>query len=59
MMLNFAGRNMVKYHLDAYNNAYNIEQITRLFNNSGLNIISKEGNDKSWKYKIIAIKSKI
>jgi len=59
MIFNFAGINVVKYHLDAYNNAYNIDQIDCLLTNGGFDIIKKEGYNKDWKYKIIATKPKI
>jgi ubiquinone/menaquinone biosynthesis C-methylase UbiE len=59
MSLNFAGSDVIKYHSDAYKNAYDINEIKNLLNNSDLKIIKKEGFDRDWKYKIVAKKLNI
>jgi ubiquinone/menaquinone biosynthesis C-methylase UbiE len=56
MMLNFAGKIVIKYHLDAYKNAYDLNQTNNLLNNNGLKILKHEGKNKDWKFLIIAIK---
>ena len=56
MMLNLAGKSVIKYHLDAYKNAYDFNQINNLLNDNGLKILKHEGKNKDWKYIIIAIK---
>ena len=58
MYINFAGSNVVKYHIDAYNNAYDIDQVILLLKSGGFNISRRKGYPKGWKYKIIATKTK-
>jgi len=56
MMINFASKNIIQYHLEAYKSAYTIDQINKLLEDSDLETMRIEGLDKDWKYKIIAIK---
>jgi len=56
MMINFASKNIIQYHLEAYKSAYTIDQINKLLEDSDLETMRIEGSDKDWKYKIIAIK---
>ena len=56
MMLNFASKNIIQYHLEAYKSAYTIDQINKLLEDGDLETMRIVGSDKNWKYKIIAIK---
>jgi len=56
MFINLAGRGVIRYHIDAYENAYTIEQVWRFLTDAKLSIIGKEGNKKDWKFTIIAEK---
>jgi len=56
MKLNFANKNIIQYHLEAYKSAYTIDQINKLLEDSKIEIIRKEGHNKDWKYNIVAIK---
>ena len=56
MYLKSAGTNVVRYHIDAYKNAYNFNQVKILLNSSGFKINKKEFNKRDWKIKIIASK---
>jgi len=57
MLFNLAGRNVVEYHIDAYEIAYTIEQVGCFLTDAKLSIIKEEGNKKDWKFTIIAEKS--
>ena len=56
MLINLAGRDVIRYHIDAYKIAYNIEQVENFLINSKFSIIKKEGIKKDWKFTIIAEK---
>ena len=57
MFINLAGRNVVRYHIDAYEIAYTIEQVGCFLTDAKFLIIEKEGNKKDWKFTIVAEKS--
>ena len=54
MLLNAAGGDVTKYHLDAYKTAYTIEQVEELFTDSKFSIVEKEGSKKDWKFLMVA-----
>jgi ubiquinone/menaquinone biosynthesis C-methylase UbiE len=54
MSFKFAGKNVIKYHIDAYENAYDINQVKKFIEENNLKIIEIKGGKKSWKYTIIA-----
>ena len=56
MFIKLAGREVVKYHIDAYEIAYTIEQVECFLTDAKFLIIDKEGNKKDWKFTIIAEK---
>ena len=56
MFINLAGRGVIRYHIDAYEIAYTVEQVWRFLTDAKLSIIGKEGNKKDWKFTIIAEK---
>jgi len=56
MSLKFAGKEVIKYHIDAYKNAYHFDKIKSLLESNGFKIIKKEFKEKDWKIKIIALK---
>ena len=56
MFIKLAGRDVVRYHIDAYEIAYTIEQVGCFLTDAKFLIIEKEGNKKDWKFTIIAEK---
>jgi len=56
MFINLAGRDVIGYHIDAYEIAYTIEQVECFLTDTKFLIIEKEGNKKDWKFIIIAEK---
>jgi ubiquinone/menaquinone biosynthesis C-methylase UbiE len=56
MLLNHAGRDVTKYHVDAYALAHTQEEVEMLFNKSGFAILEKEGKKSEWKFIIVAEK---
>ena len=56
MFINLAGRDVIRYHIDAYKIAYTIEQVLCFLTDAKFSIIKKEGNKKEWKFTIIAEK---
>jgi len=56
MLLNQAGRDVTKYHVDAYALAHTQEEVEMFFQNSGFTILEKEGKKNEWKFIIVAEK---
>lgn len=56
MLLNHAGRDVTKYHVDAYPLAHTQEEVETLFKKSGFAILEKEGKKNEWKFIIVAEK---
>lgn len=56
MFINLAGRDVIRYHIDAYEIAYTIEQVGCFLTDAKFSIIEKEGNKKDWKFTVIAEK---
>mgnify|MGYP001571989089 CR=1 FL=1 len=56
MLLNRAGRNVTKYHVDAYTLAHTQEEVETFFKKSGFVILEKEGTKNEWKFIIVAEK---
>jgi ubiquinone/menaquinone biosynthesis C-methylase UbiE len=56
MLFNRAGRDVTKYHVDAYKLAHTIEHVEQLFTDSGFTISEKEGKKSEWKFIIVAEK---
>jgi ubiquinone/menaquinone biosynthesis C-methylase UbiE len=56
MLLNRAGRDVTKYHVEAYALAHTQEEVETFFKNSGFVILEKEGTKNEWKFIIIAEK---
>jgi len=56
MFIKLAGMDVVRYHIDAYDIAYSIEQVECFLTNAKFLTIEKEGNKKDWKFTIIAEK---
>ncbi len=54
MILNHAGQDVIKYHVDAYDLAYTMEHVEMFFKNAGFVILKKEGKKSEWKFIIIA-----
>lgn len=59
MLLNHAGRDVTKYHVDAYALAHTIEEVETFFKTSGFIILEKKGKKSEWKFTIIAQKKNI
>jgi ubiquinone/menaquinone biosynthesis C-methylase UbiE len=56
MLLNHAGRDVTKYHVDAYAQAYTYEEVEKLFSNTRFSILKKDGKKNEWKFIIVAEK---
>jgi len=56
MLFNRAGRDVTKYHIDAYKLAHTIEQVEQFFTDAGFTIIEKEGKKNEWRFIIVAEK---
>lgn len=56
MLFNFAGRDVVRYHRDAFHIAHTIDDVERYLITSRFSILTKEGKRKDWKFTIVAQK---
>jgi ubiquinone/menaquinone biosynthesis C-methylase UbiE len=56
MLLNRAGRDVTKYHVDAYELAHTQEEVEIFFKNAGFKILEEEGKKNEWKFIVIAEK---
>lgn len=56
MNTKLAGKNVIKYHIDAYKKAYDFDQIKSLLVSADFKIDKIEFKNKDWKIKIIASK---
>lgn len=56
MKVNSAGKQVIKYHYDAYKTAYSIVQLEKYLQNTNFKNIKKIGNKKDWKYILIGEK---
>jgi ubiquinone/menaquinone biosynthesis C-methylase UbiE len=57
MLFNRAGRDVTKYHIDAYKLAHTIEQVEQFFTDAGFMIFEKEGKRNEWRFIIVAEKN--
>jgi ubiquinone/menaquinone biosynthesis C-methylase UbiE len=56
MLFNRAGREVTKYHVDAYKLAHTVEQVEQFFTDAGFTISNKEGKKNEWRFIIVAEK---
>ena len=56
MLFNRAGRDVTKYHIDAYKLAHTIEQVKKFFTETGFTICEKEGKKNEWRFIVVAEK---
>jgi ubiquinone/menaquinone biosynthesis C-methylase UbiE len=56
MNLNRAGAEVINYHLDAFKNAFTIEQVKQFFTNTRFSIVESKRNKKDWKFIVVAEK---
>lgn len=56
MKLNRAEAEVVKYHIDAFKDAYTIDQVKQFFNNARFSIVESISNKKDWKFIVVAKK---
>jgi len=56
MLFNHAGRDVTKYHVDAYALAHTQEEVEMFFKKSGFTILEKEGKKNEWNFIIVAEK---
>jgi ubiquinone/menaquinone biosynthesis C-methylase UbiE len=56
MLINRVGRDVTKYHIDAYKLAHTVEQVEQFFTDAGLTISKKEGKKNEWRFIIVAEK---
>lgn len=56
MALNRAGSVTIRYHFDAYTNAYARDQVEQSLKTSGFTILRSEGEKSEWKFLLVAQK---
>lgn len=56
MFLKFAGSDVVRYHSDAYQDAFTSKHLEDLFMSLGFLIKEKKGGNKEWKFTLVAHK---
>jgi ubiquinone/menaquinone biosynthesis C-methylase UbiE len=56
MLLNHAGSDVTKYHVDAYALAHTQEEVEMFFKKSGFTILEIKGKNNEWKFIIVAEK---
>ena len=56
MLFNRAGRDVTKYHVDAYKLAHTVQQVEQFFTEAGFTISEKEGKKNEWRFIIVAEK---
>ena len=56
MLFNRAGRDVTKYHTDAYKLAHTLDQVEQFFIDAGFIISEKKGKKNEWKFIIVADK---
>jgi ubiquinone/menaquinone biosynthesis C-methylase UbiE len=56
MLFNRAGRDVTKYHTDAYKLAHTLDQVEQFFTDAGFTISEKKGKKNEWKFIIVAEK---
>ncbi len=57
MIVNGAEKNVIKYHIDYYKNAFSIKQVEQFLTEVGFTIIKKEGEKTDWKFLIVAART--
>jgi predicted small secreted protein len=57
MIVNGAEKNVIKYHIDYYKNAFSIKQLEQFLIETGFTIIKKEGERTEWKFLIVAART--
>jgi ubiquinone/menaquinone biosynthesis C-methylase UbiE len=58
MLVNHAGRDVTKYHVDAYRDAHTMAQVEHFFVSAGFKILEKEGKKGDWRFIMVAEKPK-
>lgn len=56
MILNMAGADVIRYHIDAFKNAYTNKQVKQFFSNAKFSIVDSMINEKDWKFIVVAEK---
>ena len=56
MFSKLAGRDVIKYHSDAYKMAYTIKSVERFLTRAGFKITYREGKEKDWRFIVVAQK---
>ena len=56
MLFNRAGRDVTRYHIDAYKLAHTMDQVEKFFIDAGFTICEKEGKKNEWRFIIVAEK---
>jgi demethylmenaquinone methyltransferase/2-methoxy-6-polyprenyl-1,4-benzoquinol methylase len=56
MLFNRAGRDVTRYHVDAYDLAHSQEEVEMFFKKSGFDILEEKGKKNEWKFIIVAEK---
>jgi ubiquinone/menaquinone biosynthesis C-methylase UbiE len=56
MLVNHAGRDVTKYHVDAYRDAHSLDQVEKYFTSAGFIILEKIGKKGEWRFIVVAKK---
>jgi ubiquinone/menaquinone biosynthesis C-methylase UbiE len=52
-----AGKEVIRYHLDAYSTAFTMPELEQLLTKAGFTVLETRGTSKEWKFIIVATKS--
>jgi ubiquinone/menaquinone biosynthesis C-methylase UbiE len=56
MLLNFAGKNVVRYHIGSYRLAYTMKEVENFLQDADFTVVEKKGHEKDWRYIVVAEK---
>ena len=56
MLLNKAGPDVTKYHVDVYKDAYGLDEVIQFFEKAGFSIVKKQGKPREWKFLVVGLK---
>jgi ubiquinone/menaquinone biosynthesis C-methylase UbiE len=57
MFFKGAGSDVIRYHSEAFNTAYDIREVEEFLRNAGMKIIYKEAKKNDWKFVLVSEKS--
>lgn len=56
MRVKHASKTVIQYHIDAYQQAYTIDQVEQFFMNACFTLLQKQGGGKQWKFTLVGEK---